>query len=78
MERVALLPECCCVTASVMGESLIYKLGVPGEHMAVNSLAALAAVKLAGADLARAALALATHNRPRDAGSRRVTFDPRR
>ena len=60
MERVALHPDCCCVTASVMGESLIYKLGVPGEHMAVNSLAVLAAVKLVGADLARAALALAT------------------
>jgi UDP-N-acetylmuramoyl-tripeptide--D-alanyl-D-alanine ligase len=60
MERVALHADCCCVTASVMGESLIYKLGVPGEHMAVNSLAVLAAVKLSGADLARAALALAT------------------
>jgi UDP-N-acetylmuramoyl-tripeptide--D-alanyl-D-alanine ligase len=43
-----------------MGEKLIYKLGVPGEHMAVNSLAVLAAVKLAGADLARGALALAS------------------
>jgi UDP-N-acetylmuramoyl-tripeptide--D-alanyl-D-alanine ligase len=59
MERVALLPDCCCVTASVMGETVIYKLGLPGEHMAVNSLAVLAAAKLAGADLARAALALA-------------------
>jgi UDP-N-acetylmuramyl pentapeptide synthase len=39
---------------------MIYKLGLPGEHMAVNSLAVLAAVKLAGADLARAAMALAT------------------
>jgi len=60
MEGVALHPDCCCVTASVMGETIIYKLGLPGEHMAVNSLAVLAAVKLAGADLARAALALAT------------------
>jgi UDP-N-acetylmuramoyl-tripeptide--D-alanyl-D-alanine ligase len=60
IERVALHPDCCCVTADVMGEKLIYKLGVPGEHMAVNSLAALAAVKLAGADLARGALALAS------------------
>jgi UDP-N-acetylmuramoyl-tripeptide--D-alanyl-D-alanine ligase len=59
MERVALHAECCCITASVMGETLIYKLGLPGEHMAVNSLAVLAAAKLAGADLARAALALA-------------------
>ncbi len=60
IERLALLAECCCVTADVMGESVMYKLGVPGEHMAVNSLAVLAAAKLAGADLARTALALAT------------------
>lgn len=59
MERVALHADCCCITANVMGETLIYKLGLPGEHMAVNSLAVLAAAKLAGADLARAALALA-------------------
>jgi UDP-N-acetylmuramoyl-tripeptide--D-alanyl-D-alanine ligase len=60
IERLALHADCCCVTADVMGEKLIYKLGLPGEHMAVNSLAVLAAAKLGGADLARAALALAT------------------
>ncbi|MFO1033915.1 MAG: UDP-N-acetylmuramoylalanyl-D-glutamyl-2,6-diaminopimelate--D-alanyl-D-alanine ligase [Hyphomicrobiales bacterium] len=59
MERVALHATCCCVTANIMGEQVIYKLGMPGEHMAVNSLAVLAAAKLMGADLARAALALA-------------------
>jgi UDP-N-acetylmuramoyl-tripeptide--D-alanyl-D-alanine ligase len=58
-ERVVLHSSCSCVTADVMGEKLIYKLGVPGEHMVLNSLAVLAAVKLIGADLARAALALA-------------------
>jgi UDP-N-acetylmuramoyl-tripeptide--D-alanyl-D-alanine ligase len=59
MEQVALHADCCCVTASVFGETVIYKLGLPGEHMAVNSLCVLAAAKLMGADLARAALALA-------------------
>jgi len=59
MERVALLSDCCCVTADVMGETVSYRLGLPGEHMAVNSLAVLAAAKLIGADLARAALGLA-------------------
>jgi UDP-N-acetylmuramoyl-tripeptide--D-alanyl-D-alanine ligase len=59
LERIALHPICCCITADVMGEKVTYKLGVPGEHMAINSLAVLAAVKLSGADLARAALALA-------------------
>lgn len=58
LERVALHPTCCCITASVFGEQVIYKLGLPGEHMAINSLTVLAAAKLAGADLARAALAL--------------------
>ncbi len=59
MDNVVLHPNCCCITADVMGEPVVYKLGVPGEHMAVNSLAVLAAIKLAGADLARATLALA-------------------
>ena len=58
-ERVVLHSSCSCVTADVMGEKLIYKLGLPGEHMVLNSLAVLAAAKLMGADLARAALALA-------------------
>lgn len=58
MERVALLADCCCVTADVLGETVSYRLGLPGEHMAVNSLAVLATAKLTGVDLARAALAL--------------------
>ncbi len=58
-ERVVLHSSCSCVTADVLGEKLIYKLGMPGEHMVLNSLAVLAAVKLMGADLARAALTLA-------------------
>ncbi len=59
LEQVALHAFCCCVTADVMGEKVSYKLGVPGEHMAINSLAVLAVVKLMGADLARATMALA-------------------
>jgi len=60
IERLVLHPECSCITAQIIDEMVTYKLGVPGEHMALNSLAVLAAVKLAGADLARASLALAT------------------
>jgi UDP-N-acetylmuramoyl-tripeptide--D-alanyl-D-alanine ligase len=59
MEKIASLEHCSCITAKVLGETVIYKLGVPGQHMAINSLAVLAAVKLMGADLARASLALA-------------------
>ncbi len=70
MERVVLHAECCCITATVLGETIIYKLGLPGEHMAVNSLAVLAAAKLAGADLARAAMALAEARPARGRGVR--------
>jgi UDP-N-acetylmuramoyl-tripeptide--D-alanyl-D-alanine ligase len=59
LERLVLHADCSCITATVLGEPVIYKLGMPGEHMVLNSLAALAAAKLAGADLARASLALA-------------------
>src|SRR5262249_55618063 len=41
LERMVLHADCACVTASVMGETVIYKLGVPGEHMVLNSLAVL-------------------------------------
>ena len=32
LERLALHGECSCITAEVLGETMIYKLGVPGEH----------------------------------------------
>jgi UDP-N-acetylmuramoyl-tripeptide--D-alanyl-D-alanine ligase len=46
------------VRANILGHDVTYKLGVPGRHMAINSLAVLAAASLSGADLAIAALAL--------------------
>jgi UDP-N-acetylmuramoyl-tripeptide--D-alanyl-D-alanine ligase len=46
------------VHADILGHDLTYKLGMPGRHMAINSLAVLAAASLAGADLALAGLAL--------------------
>lgn len=55
---VALHPTCSAVHADVLGQEVTYKLGVPGRHMAMNSLAVLAAALLMGADLARAALTL--------------------
>ncbi len=70
LEAIVLHDDCSCVTASVLGERVIYQLGTPGEHMALNSLAVLAAVKLAGADLARAALALAAIEPGKGRGSR--------
>ena len=57
--KCALLPDCSTVEADILGQPVTYKIGAPGRHLAMNSLAVLAAASLAGADLARAALALA-------------------
>jgi len=56
--RCALQPDSSTVEAVVLGEPVTYKLGAPGLHLVLNSLAVLAAVSLAGADLAHAVLAL--------------------
>jgi UDP-N-acetylmuramoyl-tripeptide--D-alanyl-D-alanine ligase len=55
---VSLHPACSAVHADILGQDVTYKLGMPGRHMAMNSLAVLAAASLAGADLALAGLAL--------------------
>jgi UDP-N-acetylmuramoyl-tripeptide--D-alanyl-D-alanine ligase len=55
---VELGPEGSAVKASIMGETVTYRIGAPGAHFVQNSLAVLAAVKLAGADLNAAAAAL--------------------
>ncbi|MDZ4368818.1 MAG: UDP-N-acetylmuramoylalanyl-D-glutamyl-2,6-diaminopimelate--D-alanyl-D-alanine ligase [Afipia sp.] len=56
---VSLHAACSAVRASVLGQDITYKIGMPGRHMVMNSLAVLAAASLAGADLALSALALA-------------------
>jgi UDP-N-acetylmuramoyl-tripeptide--D-alanyl-D-alanine ligase len=55
---VSLHSACSAVHANILGHDITYKLGMPGRHMAMNSLAVLAAASLAGADLALAALSL--------------------
>ncbi len=47
------------VVAALHGRKLEYRLGAPGEHWVLNSLAALAVVEALGADVAKAAAALA-------------------
>jgi len=56
---VALHDQCSAVHADMLGHDVTFKVGVPGRHMAMNSLGVLAAATLAGADLALSALALA-------------------
>ncbi|HLJ01438.1 MAG TPA: UDP-N-acetylmuramoylalanyl-D-glutamyl-2,6-diaminopimelate--D-alanyl-D-alanine ligase [Bradyrhizobium sp.] len=55
---LSLHATCSAVHADILGHEVTYKLGMPGRHMAMNSLAVLAAASLAGADLALAALSL--------------------
>jgi UDP-N-acetylmuramoyl-tripeptide--D-alanyl-D-alanine ligase len=57
--KCALQAENSTVQARILGTDVTYKIGAPGRHLVFNSLAVLAACVLAGADLARAALALA-------------------
>ena len=40
---VSLHPACSAVHADILGHDVTYKLGMPGRHMAMNSLAVLAA-----------------------------------
>lgn len=56
--RVALQADSSTIEARILGQAVTYRLGVPGRHLVLNSLAVLAAASLVGADLALAALAL--------------------
>jgi UDP-N-acetylmuramoyl-tripeptide--D-alanyl-D-alanine ligase len=69
---VSLHAACSAVHANILGHDVTYKLGMPGRHMAMNSLAVLATASLAGADLARAALSLSQIEPAAGRGARRV------
>jgi UDP-N-acetylmuramoyl-tripeptide--D-alanyl-D-alanine ligase len=72
--RCALQPDGSTVEASILGTPVTYKIGSPGRHLVLNSLAVLAAAQLAGADLALAALALADQT-PATGRGTRITLD---
>jgi UDP-N-acetylmuramoyl-tripeptide--D-alanyl-D-alanine ligase len=69
---VSLHAACSAVHADILGQDVTYKLGMPGRHMAMNSLAVLAAASLAGADLALAALSLSQVEPAAGRGGRRA------
>src|SRR6202521_3059866 len=69
---VSLHSACSAVHANILGHEVTYTLGMPGRHMAMNSLAVLAAASLAGADLALAALSLSQIEPAAGRGTRRV------
>jgi UDP-N-acetylmuramoyl-tripeptide--D-alanyl-D-alanine ligase len=65
------------VMAQTNGRSSLYKIGAPGQHLAVNSLAVLAAVEAVGADPVVAALDLANWQAPAGRGQRHwIALDP--
>jgi len=59
-----------------MGQTVTYKLGTPGRHIVLNSLAVLTVVSLVGADLALAALALNNLRPATGRGTRTVLTVP--
>jgi UDP-N-acetylmuramoyl-tripeptide--D-alanyl-D-alanine ligase len=72
--RLGLKPDQSTIEASVLGQTLAYKLGTPGEHMALNSLSVLAAVHAIGADLALAGIAMASMSPVSGRGQRTLMY----
>jgi UDP-N-acetylmuramoyl-tripeptide--D-alanyl-D-alanine ligase len=60
------------VAAMIHGRAISYRVGAPGRHWALNSLAVLAAVDALGADVGAAAAALAEMSPPKGRGRRHV------
>ena len=67
---LSLKPDCSMVRACIFGSEVVYRVGAPGRHVALNSVAVLAAATLVGADLAMAALALKALEPPSGRGNR--------
>ncbi|MFT0892854.1 UDP-N-acetylmuramoylalanyl-D-glutamyl-2,6-diaminopimelate--D-alanyl-D-alanine ligase [Pseudochelatococcus sp. G4_1912] len=75
-EKIVLKPDLSVVEARVFGTQVVYRLGSPGRHMALNSLAVLAAVQAMGGDLALAALAMGDLSPPEGRGERMRLVGP--
>lgn len=63
-------PDCSCVSVDICGQPMTYKIGVPGHHWVMNTLAVLASVQALGGDLGLAGLALAELTPPEGRGNR--------
>ena len=67
--------SCSCLTANILGNEVVVKIGAPGRHIAQNALGVLAACHLVGADLARAGIALGELKAVKGRGERHVISD---
>jgi UDP-N-acetylmuramoyl-tripeptide--D-alanyl-D-alanine ligase len=70
--RILVKPDLCVIDAVVNGTPMTYRTGAPGRHLALNSLAVLAAVQALGADLALAGIVLGGVAPPTGRGERSV------
>jgi UDP-N-acetylmuramoyl-tripeptide--D-alanyl-D-alanine ligase len=70
LEHLRLEEDGSDIAAQLLGRRLEYRLGAPGRHLAMNSLAALAAADALGVDAGRAAAALAGFRPPAGRGER--------
>ncbi len=60
------------MTARIGGKDIVARVGAPGRHMVQNALAVLGAAHLAGADVAKAALALGDLEAEQGRGRRHI------
>ncbi|MEL6236410.1 MAG: UDP-N-acetylmuramoyl-tripeptide--D-alanyl-D-alanine ligase [Pseudomonadota bacterium] len=70
LRQVGVEAHATTIAARAFGREMLVKLGSPGRHLALNALACLGAVQAAGADLGRAAVALAGWQAPEGRGTR--------
>ena len=72
LREAELTPGATLVEARADGHPMLFRIGAPGRHLALNALGALAAVEALGADIGKAALALSQWNNPDGRGTRWV------
>ncbi len=68
--------ECSDAKADILGEMVEFTLGITGKHLVLNTLAVLAAIKLAGADTRQAANALAKIKAQDGRGAKQIISRP--
>jgi UDP-N-acetylmuramoyl-tripeptide--D-alanyl-D-alanine ligase len=68
--------EGAAIDADILGERVAFRLAAPGRHLAMNAVAAVAAVRLAGADVGEAASALGAFHAPDGRGRRMALSCP--
>jgi len=71
-ERIVLKPDLSVVEARIFGKTVAYRIGTPGRHVALNSLAVLAAASALGCDVAAVASALSDLKPPVGRGERTI------